>query len=194
MELNEPHAEYEHASLNIKVLVLIFTLILAAVLGYLIWQQNHTSADSADPGVTHPKKTAVATPAKTTTVADNAVACGDKAYAFSMTFGALWTGHKLKAVTPTDAIITCYVNVSTTDSFWATASSTNFAGYVSIFAISVYTPAQWATAIAQPAEIPTELGHNANYYWGYSLAQSYPDAQKPLAANVPTVVGTFAIN
>lgn len=58
MELNEPHTSHEHASLNLKVLLLVFAVILIAALGLLVWQQNHSAADSQDEAQLHPKKTA----------------------------------------------------------------------------------------------------------------------------------------
>ncbi len=194
MELNEIHTEHEHASLNIKVLLLIFAVVLVGVLGYLIYQQNHTSLDTADPAVLHSKKATTATPTKTTT-ADNTVACGDKAYAFSMKFGALWAGYKIKEFKPTDnaAIIYCYFNMPTTDSFYATASQTNLATYASVFAVGVYTPTQWAAVVGTPDE-GTKLGSNANYVWNYSQAQADPDNFTALRADVKNVVATFAIN
>ncbi len=67
MELNEPHTEHEHASLNLKVLLLIFAVILIAALGYFVWQQNHSAADSQDEAQLHPKKTTSTT---TTTASD----------------------------------------------------------------------------------------------------------------------------
>lgn len=47
MELNEIHTEHEHASLNLKVLLLIFAVVLIAALGYLVARQSQANSGSA---------------------------------------------------------------------------------------------------------------------------------------------------
>jgi len=192
MELNQPiHNEGEHASISLKIVLLIFAVVLVAALGYLVWQQNH-AADTTDNSAPSVKKTATTT--KTDTTAATAVACGNQAYAFSLTFGNLWTGYKIKEVTSSDAIITCYFELPTTssDAVWTTAAIDHDAKYASLFAVSVYTPTQWTAAQAE-ANKPTKLGENTNYVWGWSPAQAYPDNFATASADVKNVVATFAI-
>jgi len=40
MQLNEIHNPHEHASVGLKVMLLVFAIILVGVLGYLVWQQS----------------------------------------------------------------------------------------------------------------------------------------------------------
>jgi len=194
MELNEMHTDHEQATTSMKVILLVFVLVLVGALGYLVWTANNTPDSTDNSGVVIKKTTTKAT-TPAATPADNTVACGDKAYAFSLTFGTLWNGYKVKEVKPADnaAIIYCYFNMPTTNSFYATASSTNLAGYASVFAVGVYTPTQWAAVVGTPDE-GTKLGSNAGYVWNYSMAQADPDNFTALRANVKNVVATFAIN
>lgn len=191
MELNDTHYEHEHATVSMKVILLIFALVLTGGLAYLVWAQN-TAPDTTDNSAPSVKKIT------STTATNNTVACGDKAYAFSMTFDSKWKGYKIKQVTPTDAIVTCYINMpsTSTDTVWTTESTTNFAKYASIFAISVYTPTQWTAAQAVGTEVPTQMGKNDLYVWAYSQAQSLPqDLQdSKISSEIKTVVATFKIN
>lgn len=202
MELNDTiHNEAEHASTSLKVLLLIFAIALVGGLGYLVWYQNNTSDTTEETSVSTTKTTATGTSAAPT--ASNLVACGDtEKYGFELTFGSLWTGVKVKEVLQADmdpqpgyALVTCYVSLPTTstDMVWATESVTHFAHYASLFAVSVYTPAQWAAAIAEPAEVPTKLGENANYVWGWGQAQAMPNDLSAAYADSKNVVATFQI-
>lgn len=207
MELNDIHTEGEHASTTLKVLLLIFAIVLVGGLGYLVWYQNRATVDTDTNYVITPSATATATGsgavAGSGTTAATALACGDTTkYGFNMTFGNLWTGMKVKQILqanmdpqPGYAVVTCYFNVPTTstDTVWTTASTTNYAHYAGLFAVSVYTPAQWATAIAEPAEVPTKLGENANYVWGWSQAQAVPDDLTAAYADAKNVVATFKL-
>jgi hypothetical protein len=144
MELTEPNDFSHHASVSLKVVLLIFALVLIGALGYLVWAQN-SAPDTTDYSSPVVKKTSA--PAD-----ENAVACGDKAYAFSLTFDAKWQGYKIKEVKPDYALVTCYINMPTTDTdpVWTTESVTNFPKYASVFAVSVYTPSQWAADQQEP--------------------------------------------
>lgn len=189
MELNEVHTEHEHASTSLKVVLLIFVITLVAALGYLVWAFM-SDPDTTDYSAANVKKQAGQSEAK-------AVACGDEdKYGFELTFGAMWTGYKIKEVTPTYALVTCYFTMPTTstDTVWTTAAIDHAASYASVFAVSVYTPAQW-TASQEEANKPTELGHNTSYYWGWAPAQALPDdlQTKKIADDVAVVVATFKI-
>jgi hypothetical protein len=95
---------------------------------------------------------------------------------------------------PGYAIVTCYFNMPTTstDSVWATASTSNYAKYGSIFAVSVYTPAQWTESQAE-ANKPTKLGENSNYVWGWNQSQALPSDLSAAYADAKNVVATFQI-
>jgi hypothetical protein len=186
MELNETLPEgHEHATTSMKVVLLVFVLALLAVLGYFVWYQN-TTPDTADYTAPNVSKKAAETA--------KAVECGDDAYAFSLTFGDKWDGYKVKEVAPDYAIVTCYFTMPTAsaDTVWTTAADDHDSGYASVFAVSVYTPTQW-TAAQEEANKPTELGHNDNYYWGWSQAQAIPDDLAGVYADAKNVVASFEI-
>ncbi len=189
-----------HVSHTMKVLMLIFAVLLTATLGYFIWA-FYSSPDQTDYSNVLKKKVTPKTTTTTTTTetkavsTDTAIACGDtKLYGFSLTFGNLWTGYKIKEVKPDYSVVTCYFELPTisTDATWAIATTDHDAKYASLFAVSVYTPAQWTTSQVE-ANKPTELGHNANYYWAWSPAQAYPEDLKDAGADAKNVVTTFKI-
>lgn len=177
-----------HVSNSTKIVMLLLGIALIATLSYFTWYVGGETdtAEEVAPSVKE-KTEQVATSTDT-------VDCGDKAYAFKLTFGDKWEGKKVKEVTPTYALVTCYFEMPTTstDSVWTTAATDHSAGYASVFAVSVYTPAQWAAA-QEEANKPTELGHTDNYYWGWAPAQALPDdlQTSKIADDVKNVVATF---
>jgi|SRR3989344_4805407 len=60
MELNETPTEHEHASVSLKVVLLIFAIVLIGALGYFVWNANQATDDTtADTATTaKPKNTA----------------------------------------------------------------------------------------------------------------------------------------
>ncbi len=73
MQLNGPHTNHEHASVSLKVLLLIFGLILIAVLGYFVWLQN------AEPDTTDNTAPKVKQEAITETTTDKTYTATDEA-------------------------------------------------------------------------------------------------------------------
>lgn len=191
MELNNIE-HHDHATVSMKVVLLVFAIVVVAALGWLVYQQNANPVSSGGDSV----KTTTTKTTTTTTTDANAVACGTKAYAFDLTFGDLWKGHKIKEAKLSDSIITCYVEMPTvsTDSFYQTAATDHDKGYVSVFAIGVYTPAQWTVATSEgPA--PTKLGSNSNYVWGYSQANGVMPSDVDAAyKDINNVALTFKIS
>lgn len=53
MQLNEIHNTHQHASVSLKVILLIFAVVLVGVLSYLVWQNNNTvyEIDNTSPAV-----------------------------------------------------------------------------------------------------------------------------------------------
>ena len=73
MELNEIHNEGEHASVSLKVILLIFAVILVGALGYFVWDAQNTVIDTTDystPVVTKIVETTPETKTETPTVVD----------------------------------------------------------------------------------------------------------------------------
>jgi hypothetical protein len=199
MQSNNEQSNHGHVSGPLKIILSILALVLIGALSYVVWMQN-TPPDTTDYS-TQPVKRQTpksvsqveSTPAVPEIVA---IACGDKAYAFSLTFGDMWKGYKVKEYKPAEAIIYCYFEMPTTskDEVWTTATTDHDKGYASIFAVGVYAPAQWTTALTEP-NTSAELGKNNNYVWGYSPAQALPDdlQTKKIADDVKNVVATFKI-
>ncbi len=189
MELNEPFEGHEHATTSLKVVLLVFALVLVGALAYLVQATYSQTEDNVEVAPSVKDKTEENATAK-------AVQCGDDAYAYQLTFSDDWSGYKVNEVTPTYALVTCYFEMPTTsiETTWTAASTDHSAGYASVFAVSVYTPAQW-TAAQEEANKPTKLGENANYVWGYSPAQALPEdlQTSKIADEVKTVVATFKI-
>lgn len=59
MELNEIHTEHEHASVSLKVVLLVFAVVLIGALAYFVWNANQATDDTAasTTPTTTPKKT-----------------------------------------------------------------------------------------------------------------------------------------
>lgn len=189
MELNEPFEGHEHATTSLKVVLLVFAVVLVGALAYLVQATYSQPEEATEVAPSVKDKTEEVATAK-------AVQCGDDAYAYQLTFSDDWKGYKVKEVTPTYALVTCYFEMPTTsaETTWTATSTDHSAGYASVFAVSVYTPAQW-TAAQEEANKPTKLGENANYVWGYSPAQALPEdlQTSKIADEVKTVVATFKI-
>ena len=114
-------------------------------------------------------------------------------YGFSLQFNSKWQGYKMMPATVSGSTATYYVTLPTTDSFWQKATSTSYAGTVSLFALSVYTKAQWATASAEEVNMSTKIGDAGDWVVAYSMAQDYPQEASILAAlqDYKNVIATF---
>jgi len=60
MEINQTPYDHEHASVSLKVILLVFAVVLIGALGYLVWAQN-TAPDATDNSTTVVKTAAVDT-------------------------------------------------------------------------------------------------------------------------------------
>jgi hypothetical protein len=194
MQLNEIHNEHENASVSLKVLLLIFGILLVGALGYLVYQQYYsdstvTESESA-PSVTTDESTT-----EEVTESDSWKTYTDTTYDFSLTFGDIWEGYKVKTVTPADgsAVAYLYFNMPTADAEYATATTATDAAQASIFSIGVYTPAQWGVIEAVGTATSTVISVNTdtNYVFTYGNSQAYPEALSANATDVATVIATF---
>lgn len=91
-------------------------------------------------------------------------------YGFQITFPSTWA-YKLFPSKFGSSGITAgyYVAVPTADTKVDESSSGVDKGYASLFAISIYTPAQWDTAKGAGGPMPTLAVQNASYVIAYSL-------------------------
>ncbi len=190
--LNQPSLPPHHVPTNLKVLLLVFAIALVVGLGYMVWFQNNLpSEDTADIILKKPVKTA-------TDLTPKSLAYVNNTYGFTVSFNSLWTGYKVKTVVPADNSVTAYLYVNlptaSTDPVWTTESSTNFAGYASVMAFSVFTPAQWSAMYDAAPQQPTKLAENSHYIFTYGPAQAYPDDLNAAYEDIATVIATFKLN
>lgn len=61
MELNESYTEHEHASVSLKVILLVFAVILVGALAYLVWAQNNSTDTTDNSAVVIKKSTSTTT-------------------------------------------------------------------------------------------------------------------------------------
>lgn len=110
-------------------------------------------------------------------------------YGFELTFPQSWAGYKVfkKSITGTTA--TYYVGLPTTDTAWTDSGVDK--GYASLFAVSVYTSAQWTTAAGGSGSIPSKLGEKGGYVFAWSSAQSSPSDLESKFSDNKTIVATF---
>jgi len=93
----------------------------------------------------------------------------DAKYGFEITFPATWA-YKFFPKTKEDGVTAIYyVSVPTTDISIDETSMGVDKGYASMFAISVFTPAQWQEAKNVGGPLPTVGVQNTNYVVTYSL-------------------------
>ena len=197
-----------HVTLSMKIIMLIFALVVVGALAWFVWDYKNAPDDTdySASKVTKSETAATETATETTKTeteaeaVDNGVACGDKAYAYELTFASpLWDKKVVKEYKPAndEAIIYCYFTVPTTstDDVWTASAQDHDAKYASVFAVGVYTPAQWAIAKKEP-NAGTELGKKGGYVWNYSNAQALPDdlQANKIADDVKNVVATFKIS
>lgn len=120
-------------------------------------------------------------------------------YKFSLTFGDIWKGYEVKKLIPADksALAYYYFNMPTTDTDYAKSTDSTSAGFASIFAFSVYTPAQWAALQAEGGPltaIQISGNTNASYIFAYQHGQAYPQSLSANATNITTVIASFKNN
>lgn len=114
-------------------------------------------------------------------------------YNFTLTFPSTWTGYKFKGVQLAGLRITYYIEVPTTDK---TAIGDTYidAGYYSPFAISVYTPQEWAQAATEEGPRDTLLIQGANYVFAYSKANGTPPPDFNMSSDIDTIIKSFKLN
>lgn len=93
-------------------------------------------------------------------------------YGFQLTFTDPWKGYKIFETTLSDGSIVLYVAVPTEDGTWKEEKID--AGYASLFAIDVLTPAQWAEMEAFDGPKGAYITKNDDYVFVWSPAQAAP--------------------
>lgn len=196
MDLTAPHdSQIVRASGSTKALLLVFCLALITTLGYFVFNQDKYLVTSEE--YVTAKSVSKAKVAEQAGATDSkTVACGEEDQQFSLTFGDSWASYKVKELKSNDAVITCYFNLPTDsdETVWTTASTTNFANYASVFAVSVYTPAQFTAASAE-TNAPAKIYSNNTYVWAWAPAQALPqDLQDAkVSSEVKAIIATFQL-
>jgi hypothetical protein len=121
--------------------------------------------------------------------------CTNATYGFTYVRPASWGACKVKEATLTGTTAAYYVEIPTTDKNFAAGDQNQDAGYYSPFAITVYTPAQWAAV--QKAGGPVEetlLTQNANYVFTWSQANGIPATDFGTKTNdIKTIIASFKL-
>jgi hypothetical protein len=130
--------------------------------------------------------------AKLYTTGTNPLVYKNSTYGYEMTFPATWA-YKLFPIKEEDGVTAAYyVAVPTTDTTSDETSMGIDKGYLSLFAITVYTPAQWDTASKAEGPKPTVAIQNANYVITYSKPNgTIPSYLAARAAEVSSILATL---
>ncbi len=113
-------------------------------------------------------------------------------YGFEFTVPTDWTGYKIYEKDVDGATKTWYVELPTTDPTWAKATSTSEAGYVSLFAISAYTKAEWDEAQSAGGPSDTKITTIGDYTFGWMGAQAgATDIAATKTSAVKSIISTF---
>lgn len=153
-------------------------------------QLNQQIADQkkASGSTASTKSTAAAT-------TSNNLVYNDSTYGFSITFNEKWTGWKVKPVKLDGITATYYFEVPTTDTSWG-SGETNDSGYSSVFAVSVWTKAEWEQTLSDPVQAEIKITEIDEYVFSWSSAQAGPEdiLDKGLLDDIKNVITTFKLN
>ena len=186
MQLNGPHTDHEHASVSLKVLLLIFGVLLAVTLGYMVWDQN-TASDATDNSAPKVKEEATT---ETTTTADETAdwkTYTNSDYGFTLTFGELWKGYKVKSSTIDSASTITYHFTMPYSGY--EASEINDKGYYPVLSVNIFTKDEY-NKVENKGLL---LGSNNSYVFTYGGAQDNVKALEALQADVANVASTFKL-
>jgi|SRR3989344_1372917 len=194
MELNEIHTEHEHATTSLKVVLLVFAIVLVGALAYLVWAQN-TAPDTTDNSAAVAKKTTTTTPSATTTPSTTKTDSTDGwktytnlEYGFTLTFGDLWKGYKVKNTTVDSAsTITYHFTMPYSD---IEASEVNDKGYYSILFVNIFTKDEYSKVENKGLL----LGTSDTYVFTYGGSQESVETLKALQADITNVASTFKLS
>lgn len=141
---------------------------------------------------TTPVTTTKTTTTTTTTTTASPIIYTNGQYGFNFTMPATWAKYKIKTATYDGEVATLYIEMPTTDS--SPASVINDDGYYSPFAISVYTPDQWAAVVAAEAPVGTKITQTAQYVFSWSHANGIPASDWILDSDVAAIIASFKAN
>lgn len=196
---------YKRGMANIWAVLITLVIMLGLAGGGYYYQNNQfkkqkddlqKQIDDLNKQANDLKGTESAAESAADETADSELVYTNKSYGFSITFNTKWHEWRVKTGNVAGTTATYYIEAPTTDANYASEESTHDAGYASLFAISVYTPAQWAAVQAEGGPGETKLGEKGNYVFAWSHAQAAPDdvVTAGLWDDINNVIATFKVN
>lgn len=128
--------------------------------------------------------------------ASTSITYTNSTYGFTLTLPAIWSTYKVKAANIEGSVATYYFQLPTSDSLYQTASSTNDAGYSSVFVVGVMNKAEWTGDELQQRDFGSKIAENASYVFTYSSAQAQPSEAifTTARSQIQTIIATFTLN
>lgn len=125
---------------------------------------------------------------------DNPLAYEDETYGFGLTFKPSWAGYRFFKINSTESttIVGYYVAVPTNDKAWTEPGSGIDPGYASLFAMGVYTKAEWAKLEGQEMK-PAKLGESDKYVYTYLPGQAHPTDLGTQYNEINEIIKTFEV-
>lgn len=118
----------------------------------------------------------------------------NKVYGFGFTFKPSWAGYNFFEIKGPEstAVIGYYVAVPTNDKNWKEGNSVVPAGYASLFAMGVYTKAEWAKMEGGDIK-PAKLGESEKYVYTYLPGQAHPTDLGTQYNEINDIIKTFEV-
>lgn len=175
-------------------LVVVLIIVAVGVIGYLVWflMGNKTPTPTSNITLT-PAATNKISPSPSTTPSStpNNLIYSNPQYKFSLTFPSTWSEYRIKEANFPDSKATYYVNMPTKDP--TLEDITQFKGYFSPFAISVYTLDQWSEI--EKSEGPTGelITKNSTYAFGWSQANGIPPTDWDKGSDIEKIIESLVM-
>lgn len=198
------HYQKGMASIWAVLIVVVIMLGLAGGGYYYFNKQNESKKTDLQKQITdlekqiaELKKTTAATTVPTASTSTSSdLVYNNKTYNFSITFDKKWGEWKIKYAKNDGITASYYIEVPTTDAQYKTEAGSHDAGYASMFAIGVWTKAEWEQTLQDPMQGETKLAENDKYVFSWSHAQACPDdvTAKGIWDDISNVAKTFKLN
>lgn len=132
---------------------------------------------------------------KTSTTTSTDITCTNDTYGFTYTLPTDWKVCKSKEATFDGSVKTYYIQIATTDSNFTAGDEIQDAGYYSPFAITVYTPAQWAEVEAEGGPAGQKITENSNYVFTWNQANGVPpsDFTEAMQNQIQDIIDSFKL-
>ena len=155
---------------------ILIALLVAVIAGGAIWYYFNyylnpaIEKSSSETQISIPEKEATGEEEATTDETADWKTYANTKYGFTLTFPTTWEGYQVSEKNIEESIITYYFWLPTSNKSY----STEYPGYFSLFALSVYTRSQWVQEQAQEGPKCAHINENSQYVFGYMPAQDVP--------------------